>query len=57
MHEVELTLGLLVAVAVLTTVARPPRVPYPVLLVVGGLLLARSRPSRTSSWRPISSSC
>lgn len=42
MHEVELTLGLLVAVAVLTTVARTIRVPYPVLLVVGGLLLALS---------------
>jgi Na+/H+ antiporter len=42
MHEVELTLGLLVVVAVLATVARTIRVPYPILLVVGGLLLALS---------------
>jgi CPA1 family monovalent cation:H+ antiporter len=42
MHEVELTLGLLVAVAVLATIARTIRVPYPILLVVGGLLLALS---------------
>jgi monovalent cation/hydrogen antiporter len=40
MHAVELTLWLLLAVAVLTTIARMIRVPYPVLLVVGGLLLA-----------------
>ena len=40
MHAVEQTLGLLVAVAVLATIARMIRVPYPILLVVGGLLLA-----------------
>src|SRR5688500_5341093 len=39
MHEVELTLALLVAVAGLATLARLSRVPYPILLVVAGLLL------------------
>src|SRR5688572_30320804 len=42
MHGVELTLGLLVAVAVLATVARMIRVPYPILLVLGGMLMALS---------------
>jgi CPA1 family monovalent cation:H+ antiporter len=42
MHDVELTLGLLVIVAALTTIARVLRIPAPVLLVVGGLLLALS---------------
>ena len=40
MHEVELSLGLLVAVAGFATVARLVRMPYPILLVVAGLLLA-----------------
>jgi monovalent cation/hydrogen antiporter len=40
MHEVELILALLVAVAALATVARILRVPYPILLVLGGLLPA-----------------
>jgi CPA1 family monovalent cation:H+ antiporter len=39
-HEIEIILGLLVAVAVLVTVSRRTAVPYPVLLVVGGLALA-----------------
>ena len=42
MHEVELTLGLLVAVAMLSTLARAIGVPSPILLVVGGVLLALS---------------
>jgi CPA1 family monovalent cation:H+ antiporter len=40
MHAVELTLGLMVAVAVLATVAHAMRMPYPILLVLGGLILA-----------------
>jgi CPA1 family monovalent cation:H+ antiporter len=40
MHAVELTLGLMVAVAVLATVAQALRMPYPILLVLGGLVLA-----------------
>ena len=40
MSEIELVLLLLVAVAALTPVARRLRVPYPILLVVGGLVLA-----------------
>jgi CPA1 family monovalent cation:H+ antiporter len=40
MHEVELGLGLLVAVAALASVARVLRVPSPILLVLGGLLVA-----------------
>src|SRR5688572_28435669 len=40
MHKVELILGLLVAVAGLATAARVMRVPYPILLVIAGLLLA-----------------
>lgn len=39
MHEVELVLGLLVAVAALATAARYIGVPYPILLVLGGLVL------------------
>jgi CPA1 family monovalent cation:H+ antiporter len=39
-NEIELILLLLVVVAALTPVARRLRVPYPVLLVVGGLVLA-----------------
>jgi Na+/H+ antiporter len=38
-HEVELVLGLLVAVAAVVWLARAIRVPYPILLVVGGLVL------------------
>jgi CPA1 family monovalent cation:H+ antiporter len=40
MHEVELTLALLVAVAGLATLARLLRISYPILLVLAGLLLA-----------------
>ena len=40
MNEIELILLLLVAVAALTPTARKLRVPYPVLLVTGGLILA-----------------
>jgi monovalent cation/hydrogen antiporter len=40
MHEVELVLALLVALAILATLARTARVPYPIVFVVGGLLLA-----------------
>src|SRR6267143_5121985 len=36
---VEVILGLLVAVAALTLLARRLQIPYPILLVVGGLLL------------------
>jgi monovalent cation/hydrogen antiporter len=39
-HEVELGLAMLVAVAAFTTIARLLRVPAPILLVLGGLLLA-----------------
>lgn len=38
-HEVELVLGLLVAVAALVTLASRFNLPYPILLVVGGLVL------------------
>src|ERR687895_1950029 len=40
MHEVEFGLAMLVAVAALVTVARILRVPAPIVLVLGGLLLA-----------------
>jgi NhaP-type Na+/H+ or K+/H+ antiporter len=40
MPDVELILALMVAVAVVATAARALRVPYPILLVIGGLLLA-----------------
>ncbi|HZO87021.1 MAG TPA: Na+/H+ antiporter [Chthonomonadaceae bacterium] len=40
MHEVEVLLGLLVVVAALVAVSRHLSVPYPVLLVLGGLVLA-----------------
>ncbi|MFM7423609.1 MAG: Na+/H+ antiporter [Elainella sp.] len=39
MHEFEILLGLLVAVAVLAVVAQKLKVPYPILLVLGGLAL------------------
>lgn len=39
MHDVMIVLGLLVAVAVLATIAHRIDVPYPVVLVVGGLVL------------------
>ena len=39
MHELELILGLLAAVGVLATLARRLGVPYPILLVLGGLAL------------------
>jgi monovalent cation/hydrogen antiporter len=38
--QVELILALMVAVAVVATAARALRVPYPILLVLGGLVLA-----------------
>src|SRR4051794_121769 len=40
MHAGELTLGLMGAVAILATVAQGMRMPYPILLVLGGLVLA-----------------
>lgn len=40
MYEIELFLSLLVAVSVLATVARALHLPYPILLVVAGLVLA-----------------
>src|SRR5215203_1529943 len=40
MNEIELVLLLLVVVAALTPVARKLRMPYPIMLVVGGLVLA-----------------
>lgn len=40
MNEIELVLLLLVVVAALTPLARAVRVPYPILLVLGGLILA-----------------
>jgi Na+/H+ antiporter len=40
MNEIELVLMLLVVIAALTPVARRLGVPYPILLVVGGLVLA-----------------
>ncbi len=40
MHEVELALALLVAVAALSTLARLLRVPQPIFQLLGGLLLA-----------------
>ncbi|MEO5951980.1 MAG: Na+/H+ antiporter [Chloroflexia bacterium] len=40
MNEIELILLLLVVLAALTPIARMLRVPYPILLVVGGLVLA-----------------
>ena len=39
MHEIELVLGLLVAVAALATLAHRLGVPYPIVLVLGGLLI------------------
>jgi monovalent cation/hydrogen antiporter len=39
MHEFEIVLGLLAAVAVLAVVAQKLKVPYPILLVLGGLAL------------------
>ena len=40
MHEIELVLGLLLAIALLATLARKAGIPYPILMVIGGLLLA-----------------
>src|ERR687886_1566808 len=40
MYEIELILALLVAVTVLATAARTVRVPYPILLVLGGVFWA-----------------
>src|SRR5919206_3385756 len=40
MHEVELTLVLMVGVAVLATLAQAMRLPYPIFLVLGGLAVA-----------------
>lgn len=42
MNEIELILLLLVAVAALTPVAAKLHIPYPILLVIGGLLIAIS---------------
>lgn len=39
MGEIEIILGLLIAVAALATLARRINIPYPILLVVGGLIL------------------
>jgi CPA1 family monovalent cation:H+ antiporter len=39
MREIELVLGLLVAVAALAMLAHRLRVPYPIVLVLGGLLI------------------
>ena len=39
MPEIEVILGLLVAVTVLATLASRLKVPYPILLVLGGLVL------------------
>ena len=39
MHSAELVLALLIAVAALVTIARRLRIAYPILLVIGGLLL------------------
>lgn len=39
-HDSELILALLVAVAILVTAAQAARVPYPIVLVLGGLVLA-----------------
>src|SRR5262245_2410119 len=40
MPDVELILALMVAVSIIAVAARSWRVPYPILLVLGGLLLA-----------------
>jgi CPA1 family monovalent cation:H+ antiporter len=40
MNEIELVLALLVVVAALTPLARVLRLPYPIVLVMGGLILA-----------------
>ncbi|HEX9635215.1 MAG TPA: Na+/H+ antiporter [Candidatus Limnocylindria bacterium] len=39
MHEIEIVLGLLVLVALLSVVARRVGVPYPILMTLGGLVL------------------
>ena len=39
LHTVEIILGLLVAVAALALLARKLRVAYPILFVIGGLVL------------------
>jgi hypothetical protein len=39
MHNAELVLGLLIAVALLVTVARRLGIAYPIFLVIGGLIL------------------
>ncbi len=39
MREIELFLGLLLAIALLATLARKAGIPYPILMVIGGLLL------------------
>jgi CPA1 family monovalent cation:H+ antiporter len=40
MHEIEIVLGLLLVVAVLAVVAQRLAVPYPIVLVIGGLVLS-----------------
>ena len=58
MHEIQIVLvSLLVSVVVLGTVARLVHVPYPIVLVIGGLALGSfsgpmtpSRWTRTSCW-------
>ena len=39
MHEIEIILGLLLVVAALAVVAKMLAIPYPILLVIGGLVL------------------
>jgi CPA1 family monovalent cation:H+ antiporter len=39
-HEIELILALMLGVAVVATAARALRVPYPILMVLGGLVMA-----------------
>ena len=39
LHQLETVIMLLVAVLVLTTAARHLMIPYPILLVIGGLIL------------------
>ena len=48
-HFSELFLGLMVAIAALSTVARLIGVPYPILLVLGGLVLGLIPGCRTCS--------
>lgn len=51
-RDVEILLGLLVAVAVLVTISRKTAIPYPVFLVLGGLALALVPGLPTIALRP-----